>query len=122
MNHVGSDSQPHFVIRWYRSLLMICAIAAGLVFGTGWMIVQARFVVDSRQAVGEIIRVETSLVRGGLTYHPVFLFHDQIGEEVISRNVIFASRNSFKVGDPVDVLYDPGFPATNSLNRFSQLW
>lgn len=122
MDHPATHPQSWIVVRWYRSLLMACVIAAGLIFGISWLIVQARFVADSKQADGKIIRIETSSARGGLTYHPIFRFHDQNDQEVISRNVIFADRDSFKVGEPVDVLYDPDRPRINALNRFRELW
>lgn len=105
------------------STLMIAGLAsAGLLLGGLFSFLQARMYISrAHKAQGKVTKlVERSIGGGNHDFFPVFSFTDANGQEVSVTQL--SNRPRFKVGTPVEVLYDPGNPMSAKINHWMNFY
>ncbi len=85
-----------------------------------------RFIRDSRHATGRVIRFERKMSnsnnRGKYLFAPVIEFEIESGEKVQFVSSSASTDPGDKIGDKVDVLYNPRAPQSVTINTFWSLW
>ncbi|MBM3804072.1 MAG: DUF3592 domain-containing protein [Acidimicrobiia bacterium] len=97
------------------------AVAAGVAGCVTWMRTR-RFLQSSQSAPGIVVSIRTKNREGQIFFYPVFQFADSTGTTIEFTSNIGHSSCPVRVGDRVDVLYDPRQPEAARINRKLELW
>ena len=88
--------------------------------GVIWCANTALFVASAKRTEGEIVRFDKVATRGGWSSHPVFSYRDSSGHRW--EGTTDFSSAEFKVGQKVQVSYDPAAPMSSSLDSLRASW
>lgn len=102
-------------------LLINIFLLAFLAWGVAHAYSSWQLVSTGRTATGVVVALSESRHEGDITYSPVVEF------TVNGKTISFESGNSsnpptHKVGDPVEVIYDPESPQDARIHSFYELW
>ena len=81
-----------------------------------------RFLRTAQTTSGVVNEVLFMHVSDGHIYRPRITFTTQAGETVPLTSVMDSSRQEFRVGQQVPVIYDPSHPSRARLRSFPSLW
>ncbi len=101
------------------------ALLGGLLFlgGAGyWAFTSSAFVSRAQVAAGNVVDLERSTSSDSVVYHPVVRYRLATGQERVLRGSVGSSPPAYQVGEPVEVLYDPGLPEDARLRSVFSLW
>jgi hypothetical protein len=101
-------------------LLGIGLVPAGI--GAFAFLRTLRFLRTAQTTSGVVNEVLFMPVSDGHIYRPKITFTTQTGETVPLTSVLDSSRQEFRVGQEVPVIYDPGHPSRARLRSFTSLW
>jgi hypothetical protein len=80
------------------------------------------FIAEAATASGVVIGLEREQdADGGATYYPRVQFQAN-GRSYQFKGQVGSGYGTFRVGEQVDVLYDPADPQSARINSFVQLW
>jgi hypothetical protein len=126
MLRLPSPNARKGICRFFMVLAIILLVCGGT-----WTWKTTSFISSARQAVGKIEGYEqkksTKRSRSGgtrrtTTHRPRFTFQDDQGREHKVTSSVGGSKGAFKVGEEVEVLYDPQNPTDARINTFIQMW
>lgn len=99
---------------------MVGLLGLGLLAGAGYFGVRTRqLLAAARKAPGTVVGFERRTSEKGHSDYPVIEFSTASGE---LHRFTTSGAGSFAKGEAVEVLYDPGDPATARVNAFLELW
>ncbi|MCS7031333.1 MAG: DUF3592 domain-containing protein [Gloeomargarita sp. SKYG116] len=111
---------------------LVGGIFAGLgglfvVMGLGFAYHTRNFIATAQTATGQVIALEYRRSRGSdgtvsHLYYPVVEFALPDGEKIRFEGQVGSSSPRFRVGESVEILYDPRRPQVARINRFWDLW
>ncbi|MEK6256175.1 MAG: DUF3592 domain-containing protein [Chloroflexota bacterium] len=92
-------------------------------FGWNMRLKDQAYVDAAESADGTVVQVDSvQKSDGDILYHPVIEFTTVGGEDIEYRVSSGSNPPAFKVGEQVEVLYNPDFPADAHVNSFLDLW
>ena len=104
-----------------RASIIIGAILLG--FSLYSLISTSLFLKKAKKAEGIVLELIASKDSENETlYAPVFEFKDQSGQSYVIRSSTYTNDYVFKVGQKVEVLYDPSSPQKARINSFFNIW
>lgn len=107
-------------------LIFVIFAAVGCTFlaiALFWCLHTRNFLKTAVTADGVVIEnVYSHSSRGSGTYHPRVRFRTAGGQDLIIDSNVGTNPPSYRAGEPVEVLYDPGNPTHFSINSFLSLW
>jgi hypothetical protein len=80
------------------------------------------FIGRSRQTQGTITQMVYDSSTEGGGYLPIFRFRTLEGQEVEAKSDLATNPPQFKVGQVIDVLYDPGNPSKARIKKWFNLY
>lgn len=118
---------PRYYTVTMRALWLLprifAAAGAGILVLASWMYTREQaFVAGAAHATGTVVQL--SLDRndnGSSAYYPIVSFRTAGGDSVTVRSNVGSNPPSRRVGEPVDVLYDPADPQSARMSGFFQL-
>jgi hypothetical protein len=108
-------------------LMYVAALAIGMGMLVGFTLAYRHsraFVAGAERSDGEIVEVEYGRRPGDSTgmYRPVFQFTTKDGRTIRVPSKVRSSSASYRRGDKVVVLYDPGAPENAAIQGFWELY
>jgi hypothetical protein len=102
---------------------IFAAVGAALLALTFWLYSREQaFVAGASHAVGTVVQLSVDRNDNGSTvYYPIVAFTTARGDSVTVRSKVGSNPPSWRVGDAVDVLYDPADPQGARLAGFFHL-
>ena len=101
-------------------LLLVLAEAAGAAW-FAWS--THRFLGAAVPATGRVVELErVHNAEGGDTFAPVFDWTDETGRNHRTTSSSSSRPAGYAVGDPIDLLHEPGDPAGVRVDGFFSLW
>jgi hypothetical protein len=107
---------------------ILSTVGVGMLLGSFFIYNNtSNFIAGASEAKGKVIALDRSRSNSGsgsssTTYRPVVEFTSGTGKRIEFTSNVGSSPPSYRVGEPVTVLYNPADPSSARIKSFVQLW
>ena len=123
INFVGNNADKS-LRRVSMGLLSFCLLPLAGVIGTSvWVNRQGQWLSGLSRTQGTVVEIrETTDSDGDTVYKPVLKYQDSTGESYRMSPLWTSNPSAYRVGETVDVLYEPNLPRKAVIDNWFEKW